>query len=121
MAQTEPSSVEKISIKDANEIISNDTENFKPDFTIRSADHLQNEIEEMLVDCPVREEMRTCTFIVKNAFEHIQEKMDLSDYIMIYTGSSIKGMLYRSDIGVMYCSNQFVVVENSDQTPSDHK
>lgn len=53
MAEAGPSSAEKISIKDGNEIISNNKETFKPDFTARFSDHLQNQIEEILIDCPV--------------------------------------------------------------------
>ena len=121
MAQGGPSSVEKTSIKDADEIISNDTETFKSDFAVRFADHLQNEIEEILVDCPVRDEMRSCTYMVKDVLEYIQEKMDLNDYIMVYAGSSTEGMFHKSDIDVMYCFNHFIVVENSEQIPPDHK
>ena len=120
MAEAGPSSAEKISIKDGNEIISNDKETFKPDFTARFSDHLQNQIGEILIDCPVREEMRSCTYMVTDALEYIQEKMGVDDYIMIYAGSSTEGMFNKSDVDVMYCFNHFIVVENSGQIPPGH-
>uniref|UniRef100_A0A7M5WU15 Mab-21-like HhH/H2TH-like domain-containing protein n=2 Tax=Clytia hemisphaerica TaxID=252671 RepID=A0A7M5WU15_9CNID len=46
--------------------------------------------------------------------------MDLS-YVLLYNGSQADGLWNRSDIDVMYCYNDFIVVEKASQIPDNYE
>ena len=90
------------------------------DFGIRFGSAIVNFMDKIYIDNPVRKDTRECTKKVFDLIQNVQKDLDLP-YVLLYNGSQSDGLLNKSDIDVMYCYNDFIVVEVPSQIPEEYE